>query len=300
MDNEDETKMPLEVIARDSIHDVAILKIQSKGDERKSFPFVDLGDSSELELGESVLAVGYALGEFKNTVSTGVVSGLSRFVQAQTGMQSQQVERLRGLIQTDAAINPGNSGGPLVNMRGDVVGINTAVVFGAQSIGFAIPINNAKKDLEELKKYGRIRQPFLGVRHIIINEMFQKQNKLPVDHGALIVREALGENAIAPGSSAEAAGLKEFDIILECDGSKITAEHTLQDAIAKRKIGDDVKCKVLRDGKEVELKVKLEEKIAGSEPEPTEEDDAQGGLPMGIPGGMPPGVMPGVPENFNL
>ncbi len=261
MDHAEDSKLPIKVLARDPIHDIAILKIQQKS-KRKGFPFIELGDSSQLELGESVLAVGYALGEFRNTVSTGVVSGLSRFIQAQTGVE-QQMERLRGLIQTDAAINPGNSGGPLVDMGGMVIGINTAVVFGAQSIGFAIPINNAKQDLMELKEHGRIRQPFFGVRHIIIDEMTQKQHKLPVDHGALIMRETFGESAVAPGSAAEEAGLKEFDIILECDGVKITTDNTLQDVVAKHEIGDHLACKVLRGGKagkEIEIKVKLEEK----------------------------------------
>ncbi len=259
MDHAEDAKLPITVLARDPIHDIAILKIKQKS-KRKKFPFIELGDSSQLELGENVIAVGYALGEFRNTVSTGVVSGLSRLIQAQTGSLNQQMERLHGLIQTDAAINPGNSGGPLVDMGGMVVGINTAVVFGAQSIGFAIPINNAKQDLAELKEHGRIRQPFFGVRHIIIDEMVQKQHKLPTDHGALIIRETFGESAVAPGSAAEDAGLKEFDIILECDSAKITADNTLQDVVAKHEIGDHIACKVLRGGKEVEIKVKLEEK----------------------------------------
>ena len=257
MDHGDDAKLPIKIIARDQINDIAILKIESA--DRKDFPHIELGDSRLLELGEDIIAVGYALGEFRNTVSTGVVSGLSRFIQAQTGYE-KHVERLRGLIQTDAAINPGNSGGPIINMEGKAVGISTAVVFGAQNIGFAIPINNAKKDLEELKKFGHIRQPFLGVRYIIIDEMIQKQNKLPVDHGAMIVRETLGEHAVVPGSSAEKAGLKEFDIILEASGEKITPDNTLQDIISKNKIGDILKCKVLRNGKESEVKVKLEEK----------------------------------------
>lgn len=255
MDHGDDAKFPIKIVARDRIHDIAILKIESD----KDFAHIELGDSSRLELGEDVITVGYALGEFRNTVSTGVVSGLSRFIQAQTG-PTKHVERLRGLIQTDAAINPGNSGGPIINMEGKVVGINTAVVFGAQNIGFAIPINNAKKDLEELKKHGRIRQPFFGVRYIILDEMVQKQNKLPVGYGAMIVRETLGENAVVPGSSAAKSGLREFDIILECNSEKITVDNTLQDIISKGKIGDEIKCKILRNGKESEVKVKLEEK----------------------------------------
>lgn len=257
LDHGEDAKLPIKVIARDRIHDVAILKIENK--DKKDFPHIELGDSSELELGEDIISVGYALGEFRNTVSTGVVSGLSRFIQAQTGYE-KHVERLRGLIQTDAAINPGNSGGPIINMEGKAVGISTAVVFGAQNIGFAIPINNAKKDLEELKKFGHIRQPFLGVRYIIIDQMIQEQNKLPVDHGAMIVRETLGEHAVVPGSSAARAGFKEFDIILQVDGEKITTDNTIQDVISKHKIGDGIKCKVLRNKKESEIKVVLEEK----------------------------------------
>ena len=257
MDHDDDGKLPIKILARDRINDIAILKIENK--DGKDFPYIELGDSTHLELGEDVIAIGYALGEFRNTVSTGVVSGLSRFIQAQTGYE-RHVERLRGLIQTDAAINPGNSGGPLINMEGKVIGISTAVVFGAQNIGFGIPINNAKKDLEELKKFGHIRQPFFGVRYIIIDEMIQKQNKLPVDHGAMIVRETLGEHAIVPGSSAARAGLKEFDIILEANGEKITVDNTLQDIISKHKIGDTIKYKILRNEKESEVKIKLEEK----------------------------------------
>ena len=256
MDHDEESKLPIKVLARDPINDIAILKIENKN--KKSFPYLELGDSRQLELGEDVIAVGYALGEFRNTVSTGVVSGLSRFIQAQT--ETRHVERLRGLIQTDAAINPGNSGGPLLNMDGKAVGISTAVVFGAQNIGFAIPINNAKKDLDDLKKLGHICQPFFGIRYIILDEMVQKQNKLPVDHGALIVRETLGEHAVVPGSSADKADIKEFDIITNCGDEKVTIENTIQDIIAKHKVGDELKCKILRNGKESEVKIKLEEK----------------------------------------
>ena len=140
---------PAKVISRDPINDVAILKINIK-----NFPYLELGDSDKIELGETVIAIGNALGEFHDTVSTGVVSGLSRYITAFSGL-SRQAEMLRGLIQTDAAINPGNSGGPLVNIEGKVIGINTAVVMGAQNIGFAIPINYAKKDLEEVKNTER-------------------------------------------------------------------------------------------------------------------------------------------------
>jgi len=245
---------PAKVISRDPINDVAILKISAK-----NLPYLDLGDSDKIELGESVVAVGNALGEFHDTVSTGVVSGLSRYITAFSGI-SRQAEMLRGLIQTDAAINPGNSGGPLVNVGGKVIGINTAVVMGAQNIGFAIPINYAKKDLDEVKKYGRIKRPFLGVKYIILNKEISEKNKLAVDYGALIVRETLGESAVIKGSAAEKAGLKEFDIILECNNEKINEENPLSHILQKHQINEEISLKVLRAGKEMIVKVKLDEK----------------------------------------
>lgn len=253
MDHQENKKWELKIIARDPIHDIAICKINAK-----NLPYLELGDSSNLELGQFVLAVGNALGEFSNTVSLGIISGLSRFILAQH--QGKQAERLRGLIQTDAAINPGNSGGPLIDMEGKVIAINTAVVYGAQSIGFSIPINQAKKDIVEVKEYGRIRIPFLGIRYLILDEQMKEENKLPVDYGAFIIREALGDMAVIPGSSADKAGLKEFDIILEANGKKITPKFTLQDIIQEKEIGDIIEIKILRGKKEKKIKLKLEEK----------------------------------------
>lgn len=251
---EPKKKYPAKVISRDPINDIAILKIKAK-----NLPSLELGDSSKIELGQAVMAVGNALGEFHDTVSTGVVSGLSRFITAFSGF-NHQAERLRGLIQTDAAINPGNSGGPLIDMEGKVIGVNTAVVAMAQNIGFAIPINYAKKDFEEVKKYGKIRRPFLGVKYVLLNKQIAKKNKLPKDYGALIVRESLGESPIIKGSAAEKAGLKEFDIILECSGEKITDKNPLSHILQKSKIGEEITLKVLRAKKEIKLKVKLEER----------------------------------------
>lgn len=250
-----ENKFPAGVLARDPINDIAILKIQPK----KELPFIELADSSIVEIGEEVVAVGNALGEFHDTVSSGIVSGLSRYIQANNDL-TNQAERLRGLIQTDAAINPGNSGGPLVNMEGKVIGINTAMIMGAQSIGFAIPINYAKKDLEEVKKYGKIKFPFIGIKYVIISKEMAEKNKLPVNDGVLIVREALGESPIIKGSAAEKAGLKEFDIILEANGEKITGKTPFSHILQKCKIGEEIELKILRDKKEKTIKIKLEEK----------------------------------------
>ncbi|MFH1462371.1 MAG: trypsin-like peptidase domain-containing protein [bacterium] len=246
-------KYPAKVISRDPISDIAILKISAK-----NLPCLELGDSSKIELGQTVIAVGNALGEFHDTVSTGIVSGISRAITAYSGLS--QASQLRGLIQTDAAINPGNSGGPLVDIEGKAIGINTAMVMGAQNIGFAIPISSAIKDLAEVKKYGKIKRPFLGIRYILLGKDMAKQNKLPVDYGALIVRQALGEEAIVKGSSADKAGLKEFDIILECQKEKITDKNPLNHILQKFKSGDEISLKILRAKKEIALKVKLEEK----------------------------------------
>lgn len=243
------------VLARDEINDIAIIKIEGSG-----FQSLEMGDSGSINLGQTVLAVGNALGQFQNTVSKGVISGLARFIFA-TASPDEAMQNLRGLIQTDAAINPGNSGGPLIDLMGRVIGINAAIVWGAQNIGFSIPINNAKKDLNDLIKFGRIRQPFLGVRYIQITKEFQDLKKMSVDYGALVIKEHLpGDVAIVSGSPAAKAGLREGDIILEYNGKKITEEDTLQDFIQKSQIGDIISLKITRNKKEKILKAKLEER----------------------------------------
>lgn len=248
-------KYPAKVLSRNPINDTAVLKI-----EGTNFPYLELANSDKIELGEDVIAVGNALGEFTDTLSTGIISGLSRFITAFGGLD-HQTQNLRGLIQTDAAINPGNSGGPLINMDGQVLGINTAMIMGAQNIGFAIPINYAKKDFEEVKKFGKIIVPFLGVKYVLISKDMAEANKLPVHDGALVVREALGESPVVKGSSADKAGIKEWDIITECNGEKITIKNPLANILQKCTIGGKTNFKVLRDGKEVSLTAILEEKV---------------------------------------
>ena len=247
-------KYPAKILAKDSLIDIAILKIDGK-----NLPYLELGDSNQIELGETVVAIGNPLGEFEDTLSAGIISGLSRKITAYGGLPLRATS-LRGLIQTDAAINPGNSGGPLVNIEGKPIGINTAMVMGAQNIGFAIPINYARKILEEVMKYGKIQRPFLGIRYFVLNKEISQANKLPVDYGALIVRENLGEKAIVKNSAADKAGLKEYDIILELNGEKINEENPLADTLQKYKIGEEISLKILREGKEMNAKLKLEEK----------------------------------------
>lgn len=244
----DGKKYNAKILARDPIQDLAILKI-----EGKNFKPVDLGNSDELELGQSVIAIGNALGEFRNTVSVGVVSGLARTVTAGGGGFE---ETIHDVIQTDAAINPGNSGGPLINLRGEVIGINTAMASGAENIGFAIPINKAKRAINSIKSKGKIEAPFLGVRYLIINSEIAKERKLPVDYGALI--EGDGKNpAVVPNSPASRAGIQKGDIILEINGQKINENNTLAAIISRYSPGDWVNLKILREGREINISLQI-------------------------------------------
>lgn len=250
-------KCKAKVLSRDALTDTAILKIE----DGTAFPFLKMGDSDNVELGESVIAVGNPLGEFEDTLSAGIVSGLSRRITAYNGASTtSKATSLRGLIQTDAAINPGNSGGPLVNMQGEAIGINTAMIMGAENIGFALPINYIKDDLREIKKEGRIKRPYLGVKYIILNEHIAKANKIECCYGALIVREMFGEPAVAKNSSADQAGLKEYDIILEINGKKITQENSLNDVLSECAVGEEIHLLVLRNREEIKLETILKER----------------------------------------
>lgn len=242
------------VLARDPVQDIAILKID--GD---NFPALELGDSESLRVGQTAVAIGNSLGEFSNTVSRGIISGLQRSLVAGSGMGAS--ERLSGIIQTDAAINPGNSGGPLLSLSGDVIGINVAMAQGAQNIGFAIPVNSIKRALDEVKNTGKISAPFLGVRSVAITSDIQKANNLPFEYGALIVRgQNITDLAVVPGSPADKADIVENDIILEIDGVKIDDENQLSDVIASKHAGDTVTLKVWHKGDTRDVKVTLEER----------------------------------------
>lgn len=249
----DGKKHEAKVATRDPALDLAIIKIEGNG-----FPFLRLGNSDELIPGQTVIAIGNALAELKNTVSVGVISGLSRSVVA--GDNSGQTELLEQVVQTDAAINPGNSGGPLLDLRGQAVAVNVAVAQGSENIGFAIPINEAQAIIAAGKSGGKIARAFLGVRHIQITPALKEQEQLPVDYGALITR---GENptelAVTPGSPADKAGLAENDIILEIDGVKIDETHSLASLIRKKQVGQSVKLKILHDGQEKEVSATLDE-----------------------------------------
>ena len=249
----DKEEYEAEVLARDEANDLAVLKIE--GD---NFSFVDLGDSAKLKVGQTVIAIGNALGEFSNTVSVGVISGLSRSIVA--GGAGMETEYLTGVIQTDAAINQGNSGGPLLNLAGQVIGINTAMAQEAQSIGFALPINEAKYVIQSVREHGHILRPWLGVRYQILTAEIIEKNKLSVNHGALITRGAvITDSAVIPGSPADKAGITEGDIILAVNEREINEEYSLAEAIRKFQPGDVITIELLRDGEKKMIEVTLRE-----------------------------------------
>jgi S1-C subfamily serine protease len=244
------------VLARDPNQDLAVVKINATG-----LPTVSLGDSGGLALGQTAIAIGNALGQFSNTVSVGVISGLERTVTASSPDANGQ-ETIAGVIQTDAAINPGNSGGPLLNLRGQVVGINTAIASNAENIGFAIPINQAKSDINSVESTGQIQTPYLGVRYLTITPDIAKQQNLAVTEGAL-VRGSTDGPAVQPNSPAAAAGIQAEDIITAVNGQTLDESHILGDMIAQYNVGDTVTLTINRAGKTVTLKAKLGKRQAG-------------------------------------
>ncbi|MBU2109572.1 PDZ domain-containing protein, partial [Patescibacteria group bacterium] len=197
-------------------------------------------------------------GEFQNTVSVGIISGLNRNITATGGLSGP--EYLQGLIQTDAAINSGNSGGPLINLSGQAIGINTAMAQGAENIGFALPINIAKRDIEDAKQYGQIKYPYLGIRYQAVTSAIKDQKKLSFDYGLFLVKGSNREPAVAKDSPAEKAGLKEGDIIMEYNGTKILNTSIFVSLLSKSRVGDKVGLKIWRDSKEMEIQIILEER----------------------------------------
>ncbi len=248
----DGKKYTAKVLARDPVQDLAVIKVAMSG-----APAAKLGNSDAVKLGQTAIAIGNSLGEFRNTVSVGVISGLARDITASG--QGIGSETIQGVIQTDAAINPGNSGGPLLNLRGEVIGINTAIAAGAQNIGFAIPINRAKRAIDSVRQTGKIKTPYLGIRYLMVTDEFAKRQQLPVAYGALIRGTEDGPGVI-PGSPAEKAGLKAEDIILEVNGKKVEGSATIGSVVQERSIGDTLTLKVQRGKDTLTLTVKLGER----------------------------------------
>ena len=251
----DQKKYDAKVQAIDPTNDIGILKINAT-----NLPVLELGNATNLQIGQTVIAIGNSLGEFRNTVSKGVISGLKRKVNAGSA-QSGQSELLSQVIQTDAAINPGNSGGPLLDIQGKVIGVNVAMAQGAENIGFALPVDLVKKDLASLKSSGKITQPYIGVRYVPIDAQIQKDNNLSFDYGALVVRgQQVTDFAVIPGSPADKAGIVENDIILEVNGTKVDADHPLANLLSQYGVGDTLTLKVWHKGNTSDVKVTLEER----------------------------------------
>lgn len=240
-----DTELKVEKIYRDPVNDLAILKISP---ETELTP-VELGDSNNLKVGQVVIAIGTALGEFRSTVTTGVISGLGRGISAGLRFGGAS-EELSNVIQTDAAINPGNSGGPLLNSFGEVVGVNVAVSQAGENIGFAIPINIVKDSIDNFEATGKFSRPYMGVRYQMIDKKTAILNSVP--QGAYLVQ-------VVADSPAQKAGLIEGDIVTEIEGTKLNEKQDLSKVVGENKVGQEIEVKVHRNEEEVEIKVKLEE-----------------------------------------
>lgn len=240
----DDKSYDVQKIYRDPTNDIALLKIEANG-----LKPVELGDSSKLKVGQFVIAIGTALGEFRHTVTTGVVSGIGRSITA--GSPFEGSEQLDNVIQTDAAINPGNSGGPLINSAGQVIGVNVAVSQSGQGIGFALPINMIKDSVDNFNKTGQFSRPYLGIRYQMVSKDVAIMNEVP--EGAYI-------SEVIAGSPAADAGLKKGDIITKIDGAKIAdAKGGLAEIVSQKKVGDSVEITYWRSKSEKTINVVLKE-----------------------------------------
>lgn len=234
--------------------DVAFLKINdTKG---KTLQPAKLADSSKVQVGDKVVAIGNALGQFQNTVTSGIISGYGRSVEAGDG-NGGSTETLQNLFQTDASINPGNSGGPLVNMNSEVVAINTAVAGNAENIGFAIPINDIQGLISSVLKEGKLVRPYLGVRFVSLTDDIAYQYNLDVKRGAYLA-PSQGQSTVLPDSPADKAGLKEKDVIVKINDTKIDENNSLTSVLGRYSVNDTVTLTIVRDGKEQTVKATLE------------------------------------------
>ncbi len=242
----------VKLAATDSMNDIAFLKISDVSD----LPVAELGDSRTLRAGQSVIAIGNALGQYQNTVTSGIISGMGRSIQASDSSYSSPVETLTDMIQTDASINPGNSGGPLVNAAGQVVGINTAVSMDANGIGFAIPIGAVKGMLSSLITNGTAQRAYIGVQYVEITPDVASEYDLPVSSGAYVfVKDG---SAVIAGGPAEKAGVKNGDIITAVAGQKVGLVGGLSTLVAEHSVGDTIDLTLLRGDQELTISIELE------------------------------------------
>lgn len=238
----------VKIVGTDPLNDLAFIKVSGVS----NLTAATLGDSSSTRIGQKVVAIGNSLGEFQNTVTSGIISGKGRPISASEG---NSVETLTDLIQTDAAINPGNSGGPLVNLSGQVIGINTAVAEDAQSIGFSIPINSAKGVIKNLQKTGKVERAYLGVNYMTITPEVAKQYNLPTKEGAYVV--ASNGQSVVSGSPADKAGIKDKDIITKVGDLKVGEHGSVSSLIGEYATGETVQLTLIRAGKTMTVDVTL-------------------------------------------
>lgn len=241
----------VEVVATDPLNDVAFLKIKDVSDLAQA----TLGDSKTINVGQQVIAIGNALGEYQNTVTAGIISGTGRSVTASDG-SGRNAETLSDMIQTDAAINSGNSGGPLVNAAGEVIGINTATSTSAENMGFAIPISSAKGMLKQLIETGKAERTYLGVYSVEITPEAAKAYNLPVNSGAYVYSPS-AYTAVSKDGPAAKAGIKDKDIITAVNGTKVGSAGSLSSLIGEYKPGDTVQLTVIREGNEIAINATL-------------------------------------------
>lgn len=248
----DGKKLPATVKAIDPLFDIAIIQAEVTG-----VPFLKFGASDGLHIGQHAIAIGNALGQFNNTVTVGVISGLDRSITALNGATGQ-LERLENAIQTDAAINPGNSGGPLVDLSGNVIGMLTAVSPSGEQLGFAIPASVVQNGLASFQQHGSIARAYLGVRYQTLTPEFAQLNNLPVSTGALVTGGSDGHFfAIVPGSPADKAGLKENDIITKIGDQTVDDKKSLSSLLLKYRPNDRVDFTIIRESKEQVVSVTL-------------------------------------------
>jgi S1-C subfamily serine protease len=241
----------VEIAAVDPLNDVAFLKIKDVSDLKAA----TLGDSKTISVGQQVIAIGNALGQYQNSVTSGIISGTGRSLTA-TDSTGSMSENLSDMIQTDAAINSGNSGGPLVNAAGEVIGINTATSSTAENMGFAIPISSVKGMLTQLKESGKASRAYVGVYSIEITPEVMKTYNLPVSEGVYLYNSST-YSAIISGSPAEKAGLKNKDIVTAINGVKIGSKGSLSSLVGEYQPGDTIQLTVIREGKEIAVNITL-------------------------------------------
>ena len=245
----DETDKQYDVVkvARDPVNDFSVLQVRLG--ENEVLPELKLADSDSLQIGQTVIAIGNALGEFGNSVTRGIISGLNRGIMASSGVFGNP-EYIEDVIQTDAALNPGNSGGPLINLQGEVIGINVAISGGAENIGFSIPVNSIKPAIAQFNSTGKISRAYLGVQYRAITADLSRLRDIP---------EGVYVEDVVRNSPADKAGVQSGDIIIKIDGAAVTEENTLAKIISRKTIGDRITLTVYRDEQEETLRATLED-----------------------------------------